>query len=54
MKNIKIGFIGTQKGMTKQQQVAVNNFLIEQKKKYKITEIHHGDEIGADNDFHNI
>src|SRR5688572_8508535 len=47
---MKIGFTGTQIGMTQAQKKAVTEFL----KSSKPEEVHHGDCIGADEDFHNI
>jgi hypothetical protein len=47
---MKIGFTGTQKGMTEYQK----GFVRETLRKKKPSEIHHGDCIGADTDFHNI
>lgn len=49
---MKIGFTGTQRGMTTSQYKMVMNILDVYSE--KITEIHHGDCIGADRDFHDI
>ena len=48
----KIGFTGTQKGMKGYQPFLIRLFF----KKYasEISEVHHGDCIGADKDFHDI
>lgn len=43
-----IGFSGTRKGMTKNQKKTVNTLL----KYIKPVEVHHGDNIGADKEFH--
>lgn len=47
---MKIGFTGTQKGMTMEQKGAVHYILWE----YRPEEIHHGDCIGADAEFHKM
>lgn len=47
---MKIGFTGTQKGMTNEQSVSVFKILCE----YYPIEVHHGDCVGADEDFHKI
>src|SRR5574343_935929 len=47
---MKIGFTGTQQGMTEEQVNSVAFFLTE----LQPTEIHHGDCIGADADFHKL
>jgi len=52
MKMVVIGFTGTRKGMTTNQQIEVRRLLA-----YElghIREAHHGDCVGADSDFHNI
>lgn len=52
MMPLKIGFTGTQKGMTFDQK---NNFLVtlkELNEEYHLEEFHHGDCIGADKDAH--
>lgn len=46
----KLGFTGTQKGMTNIQLKIVDRLL----KKYNFSEAHHGDCIGADSDFHSL
>lgn len=51
-KHIKIGFTGTQKGLTTKQLISLKEFL--DTVQYKILEFHHGDCIGADTEFHNI
>ena len=54
MMPLKIGFTGTQKGMTFDQK---NNFLVtlkELNEEYQIEEFHHGDCIGADADAHRL
>lgn len=45
-----LGFTGTQKGMTEEQQDRIADLL----GKFHVTEAHHGDCIGADADFHAI
>jgi len=50
MKRISVGFTGTQVGMNINQRIIVDAFL----RRLKPTEVHHGDCIGADTDFHNI
>ena len=47
---MKVGFTGTRNGMTKEQSVSVFRTLCE----YHPTEVHHGDCVGADRDFHDI
>jgi hypothetical protein len=47
---MKMGFTGTQKGMTPLQIKAVYLILWE----YRPQEVHHGDCIGADEEFHNL
>jgi hypothetical protein len=49
---MKIGFTGTQTGMTEQQKHLIKDFI--QRNKKRIDEVHHGDCIGADKDFHKI
>lgn len=49
---MKIGFTGTQIGMTDVQKNIVSSLL--KKLKDIITEVHHGDCIGADKEFHDI
>lgn len=48
----KIGFTGTQIGMT-DPQLSITRFLIK-KHLNEIEEVHHGDYIGADDDFHTL
>lgn len=48
----EIGFTGTQRGMTSLQYSIVTRFL--ETYKDKIYEVHHGDCIGADAEFHDI
>lgn len=52
--NAKIGFTGTQKGMTSHQKSNVREMLIRLTTGFNITEAHHGDCIGADAEFHGI
>lgn len=52
MKKIKIGFTGTQKGMTEIQSKTLSTFIFTTLKGE--AEFHHGDCIGADTDFHKI
>jgi len=47
---MKVGFTGTQEGMTTKQKLAVRKWLSE----HEVTEGHHGDCIGSDADFHVI
>lgn len=49
---MKIGFTGTQRGMTDKQKGVVSAFV--RKFDFKVKEFHHGDCIGADSDFHKI
>ncbi len=50
---VKVGFSGTQKGMTKSQAEAFRGLLIELYDDYEgISEFHHGDCIGADAEAH--
>ncbi len=46
----KIGFSGTQLGMTKEQKLQLDHLLIQ----FKSIEVHHGDCVGADAEFHDI
>ena len=46
----RIGFTGTRKGMTKAQMKSLLKVL----EKLKFREVHHGDCIGADKQFHNL
>lgn len=48
---MKIGFSGTQQGMTEEQIKAVIKALVYA---IQITEVHHGDCIGADDQFHEV
>lgn len=45
-----VGFTGTQKGMNTIQTLVIRKFMY----KENITEVHHGDCIGADSQFHTI
>lgn len=47
---MKIGFTGTQKGMTKEQKEEFSKYILG----VDITEFHHGDCIGADEEAHKI
>jgi hypothetical protein len=49
---LSIGFTGTQEGMTSEQKQAVIKMLTQLKE--EISEVHHGDCLGADADFHRI
>lgn len=49
---MKIGFTGTQVGMNEYQKFKVKEYI--EFHKDEITEFHHGDCIGADNDFNSI
>ena len=53
MKTLKVGFTGTQEGMTNEQWKTVFSFMERLAKTYNL-EGHHGDCIGADSDFHSI
>lgn len=46
-----VGFTGTRNGMTEQQKTAVRSLI---RLEVVSGEVHHGDCIGADEDFHNI
>ena len=50
----KVGFTGTQTGMTRYQKQQVVFHLDRLAKTYQTLEIHHGDCIGADAEFHSI
>lgn len=52
MNTLKIGFTGTQKGMNEAQKRLVVKHLKRLAKRYHQVEIHHGDCVGADHDFH--
>lgn len=45
-----LGFTGTQRGMTPAQKIAVASIIA----RLGVTEAHHGDCVGADEDFHEI
>ncbi|MHA1286395.1 MAG: hypothetical protein ACTSPB_03210 [Candidatus Thorarchaeota archaeon] len=47
---VTVGFTGTRKGMTPEQKDTVQMVL----SKWLVDEVHHGDCIGADEDFHRI
>ena len=52
-----VGFTGTEHGMNTRQQEEVRNFFRRYSHKscpFPITEVHHGDCVGADEQFHNI
>lgn len=49
-----IGFSGTRKGMTDRQSEAVNVLLEYLINHHNATEVHHGDCIGSDEQFHNM
>ena len=51
---MKIGFTGTQKGMTNQQARELIEYLLELHTLNDAQEFHHGDCIGADAHFHHI
>jgi len=53
---IKIGFTGTQSGMTLEQKKTVQRILLSfvEDENIFISEVHHGDCIGADENFHKI
>lgn len=54
MERMIIGFTGTRRGMTSPQAQAVVNMLRWFKDNYEYLEVHHGDCLGADAQFHNI
>ncbi len=51
---IKIGFTGTREGMSTRQKAEVEKFLNDEARKCDRLELHHGDCVGADADFHSI
>lgn len=52
MELLKLGFTGTQEGMTARQLKLLERNLHRWMKKYTHLEVHHGDCIGADAEFH--
>jgi hypothetical protein len=51
---MKIGFTGTRHGISNAQKKAFKNLLAQLKEKKEITEFHHGDCIGSDEQVHKI
>ena len=51
---MKIGFTGTQNGMTEKQKGKVKDYITKMKLSNNVTQAHHGDCIGADHHFHDI
>ena len=49
---MRVGFTGTQKGLTKYQKEKLEHWI--RQNRFRITEFHHGDCIGADAEAHNI
>lgn len=49
---IRLGFTGTQRGMTDQQKARVDLLLAEYA--HDAVEVHHGDCVGADEEFHDL
>jgi hypothetical protein len=47
---MKVGFTGTRKGLSEKQKELLKDFFINN----NITELHHGDALGADTEAHNI
>lgn len=47
---MKIGFTGNRKGLNEKQKQEILNYFNEQ----KVIEVHHGDCIGCDSDFHDL
>ena len=45
-----VGFTGTRRGMTREQRLGITRLLED----FSPSEVHHGDCIGADSDFHSI
>lgn len=54
MKNLSVGFTGTRTGMTQNQKLRLASILCELASRYSIYAFHHGDCIGADEQFHDI
>lgn len=54
MKTLRLGFTGTQQGMNEAQAALFIKHLKRLAKRYDHVEIHHGDCIGADEEFHNL
>jgi hypothetical protein len=51
---LKVGFTGTQKGMTQAQKEKIRELLVGLIQAFEIIELHHGDCIGADEDAYKI
>ena len=47
---MKVGFTGNRQGLSDRQKDLINDFL----KHNQVTEVHHGDCLGADADFHDL
>ena len=48
----RVGFTGTQAGMTRQQRIELDGYLRGLRVVHTLSEFHHGDCIGADSNFH--